>query len=460
MPRIKESGNKSTAKIYVHTILCGVCACLFFGPISAHAQSYQSNETEKIPSGLIFLDDATYASIPIASSPLMGVLPSSKDLTNQFPPPGNQGTTQGSCAAWAAAYSLKTYQEASERHWSIATDEHIFSPSFLYNQLNHTADCSGGLKFTDVLNFLHSSGVPSIRAFPYDPDSCSATPSAAIKESAEPFKIGAYRRVNVQDDTEVKSQISAGIPVLIGVNIDYVFWKLYRGDLGKGVYNAFDPQKKKGAHAIVLVGYDDGKQAYKVINSWGSGWGNQGFGWIAYDTFRQMVKEGYVIQDDPSHNYVQATAAASTAGQNPVPANQPHLQIGLPNLQINVPVQNPAGVMYPGIVISVPGQVTDAVGRHLQLVARFSLPDGQILRTHPFEQVYRDATGFVAVGTPDITITTTPVDLAPFYFSIPFYAITPTTNGQVTHLVNVTISAYVNSFLVFQTPPESFSFVY
>ena len=109
------------------------------------------------------------------------------------------------------------------------------------------------------------------------------------------------------------------------------------------------------------------------------------------------------------------------------------------------------------MTISVPGQVTDAVSRHLQLVARFFGPDGRMFVANPLEHIYRDATGLVAVGTTDITIMTPSVNLAPFYFSIPYYALNlAPTNGQKTYQVNVIISAYVNSFLVFETPPETF----
>lgn len=40
-----------------------------------------------------------------------------------------------------------------------------------------------------------------------------------------------------------------------------------------------------GGHAVLLIGWDDSKQAYLVKNSWGASSGPQGDGtfWIAYD---------------------------------------------------------------------------------------------------------------------------------------------------------------------------------
>lgn len=44
----------------------------------------------------------------------------------------------------------------------------------------------------------------------------------------------------------------------------------------------------KGGHAVVAIGYDDGRKigkekgALKIRNSWGPGWGEGGYGWLPY----------------------------------------------------------------------------------------------------------------------------------------------------------------------------------
>ncbi|MBK8702502.1 MAG: hypothetical protein IPN33_02050 [Saprospiraceae bacterium] len=44
---------------------------------------------------------------------------------------------------------------------------------------------------------------------------------------------------------------------------------------------------------MVIAGYNDSKNAFKVINSWGSNWGSQGYIWIDYDFFlNEFCRDG------------------------------------------------------------------------------------------------------------------------------------------------------------------------
>ncbi len=110
--------------------------------------------------------------------------------------------------------------------------------------------------------------------------------------AARPFAIADWRRVNVQDPTEVKTHLASGFPVLIGMMVDTAFMRL-RGDVAYAQASG----KTEGGHAMILVGYSDDRGAFKVMNSWGKQWGNGGFGWISYGVFSQTVREAYVAQD-------------------------------------------------------------------------------------------------------------------------------------------------------------------
>jgi C1A family cysteine protease len=40
---------------------------------------------------------------------------------------------------------------------------------------------------------------------------------------------------------------------------------------------------------MVICGYNDAKKAFRVMNSWGKGWADNGFAWIDYDFFAQNL---------------------------------------------------------------------------------------------------------------------------------------------------------------------------
>ena len=47
-----------------------------------------------------------------------------------------------------------------------------------------------------------------------------------------------------------------------------------------GVFN--EKTEGKVGHVVLLIGWDDDRQAWLVKNSWGEKWGEKGFGWIKY----------------------------------------------------------------------------------------------------------------------------------------------------------------------------------
>ncbi len=48
---------------------------------------------------------------------------------------------------------------------------------------------------------------------------------------------------------------------------------------------------------MVVVGYDDARKAFRLMNSWGREWADGGFCWMDYDLFRRLVREAYVVKD-------------------------------------------------------------------------------------------------------------------------------------------------------------------
>lgn len=64
-----------------------------------------------------------------------------------------------------------------------------------------------------------------------------------------------------------------------------------------GVFFEFESNYEKpvSGHAILLVGWDDDKDAWLLKNSWGTDWGEDGYGWIKYNSNNIGIRATWVI---------------------------------------------------------------------------------------------------------------------------------------------------------------------
>ena len=243
--------------------------------------------------GLELLDLQAYQSAYILRADPTISLPSSIDIGVDFPSPRSQGG-QGSCVGWAVAYALKSYHERIERGWPLTDERNLMSPAYVYNQIKLPG---GGAYFTDALNLLIDQGVSSWSQMPYNPYDDRTQPSAAARAEAANYRIADWgtvqRTTHAVFVEEIKRHLAAADPVLIGVPVypDFVSLSEFNP-----VYDDADGAAR-GYHAIVIVGYDDARSAFKVINSWGTDWGIGGYGWIDYEASRSLIRSAYVAKD-------------------------------------------------------------------------------------------------------------------------------------------------------------------
>jgi C1A family cysteine protease len=65
-------------------------------------------------------------------------------------------------------------------------------------------------------------------------------------------------------------------------------------------------------HAVALVGYDDARGAFRLRNSWGADYGNNGYAWIPYDEFAVYAWEAWSAKDaDGAVNVEQKKACCA-----------------------------------------------------------------------------------------------------------------------------------------------------
>ena len=250
--------------------------------------------------GMIF-DPPSLRSIPYKAkltSDSYKKMPASASLEKFCPTAGNQGN-YGTCVAFATAYHLRTIlhtklqsEMAGGNMANINPNAGIFSPTFVYEQIKdkEDKDCQEGTNPVDAFDLLKRSGVAKLSTLPYN---CGASIRNEAKQEGLNFKITDYQilyTVNETDDdlkiNATKKALSEGYPCMLGFVVAESFYSP-KGGVWKEASTDDGPTGKHGRHAMCIVGYDDNKHggAFRVLNSWGTNWGDKGFIWIPYKDF-------------------------------------------------------------------------------------------------------------------------------------------------------------------------------
>ncbi|AXG70548.1 papain family cysteine protease [Kordia sp. SMS9] len=347
--------------------------------------------------GLKFTPTDQLRGIPMASTPFAGdELPSTFDLSNRMPPAGDQGR-QSSCVAWAVGYACKSYQEKYEEGSSFfnggaINKNAVFSPSFIYNQINNGVD--GGSLFIDALNLVSQQGAVKWSDMPYNESDYTTRPNNNIKDRAKKYKIDFWRQVNAADSKEVKAQLNAGFPVIIGAMIDRGFVNNGRNSVGQDfIWNNYSGQQL-GGHAMIVVGYDDNRSAFKVLNSWGQNWGNNGYCWISYSFFPNTVREAYVMKDA-----INGTDTNPTPRPVVNPTSDLTATFRISNVQHNIQDMQQGQIMRIHGMVNLP----QGIGRKVQVVVKFYLNNGSNGKGVPvgsLSNYFMMPDGSAATGTP------------------------------------------------------------
>lgn len=226
-------------------------------------------------------------------------LPERVSLQKYCPTPLNQGQ-QGSCVAWASAYTARTILEAQRTGKSPNSVR--FSPSYLFNEIKLNRDCQGSyIKY--AMDKMYADGAAPYESFPYDDDNCSRTPSGNVQAEAEKYKIRGFQRLTEENRQNskayeilaIKQNLAQGSPVVIGMAVGGSFMQAMKGQDIWFPTQADYSMRGFGGHAMCIIGYDDFKEggSFQLQNSWGTDWGNKGFFWIRYTDFKYFNSESY-----------------------------------------------------------------------------------------------------------------------------------------------------------------------
>jgi C1A family cysteine protease len=218
-------------------------------------------------------------------------LPGSVDLRKWCSPVEDQGKL-GSCTAHAGV-GLLEYLERK------AYGKHIdASRLFLYkttrNLMQQTGDTGAFLRTT--MSALVLFGVLPEEYYPYLIEEYDQEPPAFCYSYAQSYQALKYVNLDPPNTPQeellarIKTNLAAGLPSMFGFTVYNSLWSAKNGEIPLPC----PKEKVEGGHAIMAVGYHDQMEiknpncgnkttgALLIRNSWGSTWGEGGYGWLPY----------------------------------------------------------------------------------------------------------------------------------------------------------------------------------
>ncbi len=207
-------------------------------------------------------------------------MPSAYDLRSiggkNFVTPIRNQKSCGSCVAFGTVATVESNLRLQRSNPDLAVDlseAHLF---FCYGR-DKGATCSTGWWPNEALDAFKSGGVADEACYSYDDglakQDCSGL-CANWKDRVT--KITGYTAMT-GNPAKIKEWISNNVGPVCACFIVYEDFFSYTSGIYKYVSGA-----KAGGHCVTIVGYNDSLGYWICKNSWGTGWGEQGFFRIAY----------------------------------------------------------------------------------------------------------------------------------------------------------------------------------
>ncbi len=229
------------------------------------------------------------------------------DLSAGCPPVRDQGAAASSTAfaIGDGAFGYELNRIYSAYGWDSADTANLLSPKFMYLLTGQEQgfSCPDEGRMTGLsVEWLKLQGDATELNAPYinicDADwGQEALDDAALLNIEKSLSLDPSGAAGV---AKVKTILRLHqVPLVLRINIDPGFFG-YTAEHSGGTWDFLGPVV--GTQALLIVGFDDAKSAFKVRNSWGADWGADGYGWIRYSTFTDHADWAapwcWVVYDD------------------------------------------------------------------------------------------------------------------------------------------------------------------
>lgn len=220
--------------------------------------------------------------------------PSAVDLREPWWTIGDQGAT-GSCVGWAAADSVIRWHLVKAN--SISTTD-LLSVRFLWMAAKETDQWPtpptsfieiAGTSLKAALDVARRYGVVQDKLLPFKSGKLYGGDPNTFFATAAQLKIAMYFNLG-SNFSQWRTWLASKGPILTRLDVDDT-WD--NADKTGGNLDVYQPNTTRGGHAVALVGYT--RDRFIVRNSWGTGWGDQGFGYASLPYASAAFTEAYGV---------------------------------------------------------------------------------------------------------------------------------------------------------------------
>ena len=238
-------------------------------------------------------------------------IPRSYSLEQYVPPVEDQ--VGGTCVGFSTLYYALSTMYNIEYNYTSYQDKfaHAFDPYFIYSIINNYTDdaCEEGLYLHEAVEKINTIGAKKRWISPITKcnTNWSSSELSRTKKYTYPLRIDDFFAAEPYEIEGIKSAVYDGHPVtaLFGLTDSFNSGQgFYGGGVKKGLWAPSKNEEISGYHAMTVIGYDDYTYggAFKLVNSWGEDYGDDGFIWITYDAFEEVCVEVYAYSVDFQKN--------------------------------------------------------------------------------------------------------------------------------------------------------------
>lgn len=204
-------------------------------------------------------------------------LPPAITLRDQMPAVWNQGDL-GTCTAFStlAAFQYEVTRQGRQAYYPSFLAQYWWARYLDGGPENTRADVGATLR--SAVKAAAKYGVAHDSNWPYKTAKYARQPNKRTTQDAERHQVLQYLAVPQSAD-RMRACLNDGFPIIVGFSV----YESFESEEVARTGRAQMPRPGEtllGGHAVLVVGYDftaDADPRWLIRNSWGTGWGDQGY---------------------------------------------------------------------------------------------------------------------------------------------------------------------------------------